>query len=111
MDRKKFDKIAEVDHLCYLVAYENGSMDELRNAMDDLLGKEYMERELKKRLKIDWAYDNFSYALTMVEIIRDEFYHDPDYRKMYFDGLVKALDESKKKDKDDKDDEDDEEDE
>ncbi len=88
MDDETWDDICRVDRLCYEVAFENGDMDNLRREMDDLLGEEYMRKELKKRLRSDWAYDGFSYAITMVDIIRDRFYHDQGYKERLF-GAVK----------------------
>ena len=51
MDDETWDDICRVDRLCYEVAFEDGDMDNLRREMDDLLGGEYMRKELKKRLR------------------------------------------------------------
>ena len=66
-------------------------MDELKREMAGLIGEDQLKRELEKRLRKDWAYDGFSYALIFVNIIRDRFYHDPDYKRRYFGNLLGTL--------------------
>jgi hypothetical protein len=95
MNDETWDDICRVDRLCYEVAFENGDMDNLRREMDDLLGEEYMRNELKKRLRPDWAYDGFSYAITMVDIIRDRFYHDHSYRERLFGAVKEGIERGK----------------
>lgn len=94
-----WDQICEIDRQCYEVAFEGGSMDELREMMDEFVGPEVMAEEMRKRLPYH-AYDNFALALTVVDIIRDRFYHDHDYKERLFGGLKDALDEYKKKNED-----------
>lgn len=88
---ERWDDICRIDRLCYQVAFEGGSMDELRREMTDLIGDEELRKELKKRMRVDWAHDGFTYALIFVDIIRDRYYHDPDYKRRYFGNLKDSL--------------------
>ena len=98
MDNETWEKIKEIDGLTYKVAFENGDSKELRKKMEDLLGKEVMEEEMKKRTKPDQAYDSFDYGIIMIDIIRDRFYkNDPDYLNRLFGEAIDAIDENKMK--------------
>ena len=83
-------KICEIDRLGYQVAFEGGSMDQLIEEMEELLGPEEMAKEMRKRLP-DMVYTNIDLAFTVVDIIRDRYYHpDPDYKRRLY-GQVKDM--------------------
>lgn len=85
-----WQKICEIDRLGYQVAFEGGSMDQLREMMDEFLGPEEMAKEMHKRLP-DMVYTNIDLAFTVVDIIRDRYYHsDPDYKRRLY-GQVKDM--------------------
>ena len=86
-----WEDICRIDRLCHEVAFEDGDMDKLRREMAELIGEEELRKELKKRMRVDWVYNGFSYALIYVDIIRDRYYHDPDYKRRYFGNLKDSL--------------------
>lgn len=54
-------------------------------------------RRYPDSMRRDWAYDGFDYAITMVDIIMDTFYNDPDYKKRYFGNLFDALEKERER--------------
>lgn len=95
-----WNKICEIDRLGYRVAFEGGSMDQLIAEMEELLGPEEFRKEMDKRLP-GMVYTNIDLAFTVVDIIRDRYYHsDPDYKRRLLGGLKDAVNEWKNRDGD-----------
>lgn len=91
MNDETMDKIIKIYALNHEVAYENGSMDELLKAMADLLGKEKLESELKTRVKPE--DDKFGICLILIDIVRETYGQDPDYKKRMMYDILDSLDE------------------
>ena len=79
-----WNKICEIDRLGFRVAFEGASMDQLIEEMEELLGPEEFRKEMDKRLP-GMVYTNIGLAFTVVDIIKDRFYHsDPDYKRRLY---------------------------
>ena len=66
-------------------------MNQLIEAMEELLGPKVVAEEMQKSLPCD-AYTKIDLAFTVVDIIRDRYYHsDPDYKRRLLGGLKDAV--------------------